>query len=259
MAQTTQPALNDLLAGYLERQTAARAEGLAVFDSGEVALFESGAVQPIDPRLAWEEAVAVERWYGPSLTGPERRSPTNWPQLVAGQEPAVALALCCGNFPQLVRDFHGILQEKDLGKFRPTPSRPITIPELEAWAGKAFSDGAFPRVLLAAGVLRLARQFSILDALLPKLTNIPDPWQRAWENEKAALAWHRGECKEALESWKGQEPSIPVLFNCGMAELFAGNKEGSRQALAKARAGIPETSAWHHLAGLYEALSQRQS
>jgi hypothetical protein len=55
--------------------------------------------------------------------------------------------------------------------------------------------------------------------------------------------------------WQAQEPSIPVLFNRGMAALFLGQTEAAQEALRQAAAGLPETSAWHHLARLYLTLA----
>ena len=55
-----QPKLSELMSRYLEQQANAHAAGLATFDpSGEVTPFEAGPVQPVDPRPAWEGAVAV--------------------------------------------------------------------------------------------------------------------------------------------------------------------------------------------------------
>jgi hypothetical protein len=55
--------------------------------------------------------------------------------------------------------------------------------------------------------------------------------------------------------WQAQEASVPVLFNRGMAALFLGRAAQAREPLTQAVAGLPETSAWHHLAQLYLALA----
>jgi hypothetical protein len=72
---------------------------------------------------------------------------------------------------------------------------------------------------------------------------------------RAALAWHRGEWGRALQMWQDLPDSVPVLFNRGMALLFLGQPARAREALQKASADLPETSAWHHLAQLYLALA----
>src|SRR5947207_978075 len=106
-----QPKLADLLTGFLNRQAEAQAAGLTAFDpAAEVPPYEAGPVQPIDARLAWEEAIAVAAYYRPGLESKTWQAPPHWPTLVAAHEPMVALAFCLGNFPQLVRNFHLILQ-----------------------------------------------------------------------------------------------------------------------------------------------------
>src|SRR5439155_23779777 len=117
-----QPPLEQLLAGYLNRQAAAHAEGTAFAEpAGEVVPFDAGSVQPLDPKLAWTEAVAVLRLWQP--TSPEPAVPPDWPALVAAQEPAAALAFCAGNFPQLVRELQPLLQATDLATLRPAGGR----------------------------------------------------------------------------------------------------------------------------------------
>ena len=53
-----QPKLNDLLTRYLEKQAEAQAVGIASYDS-EVSPYEVGPVQPLDPKLAWDEALTA--------------------------------------------------------------------------------------------------------------------------------------------------------------------------------------------------------
>src|SRR5271166_5406077 len=100
-----QPSLDHLLAGYLRRQAEAHSAGLAVVDpTGEVQPFEAGPVQPIDPKPAWDEAVAAVRLLAPGVETRSWQAPPQWPQLVGAHEPATALAFSLGNFPQLVRN-----------------------------------------------------------------------------------------------------------------------------------------------------------
>src|SRR5271170_1730774 len=97
-----QPSLASLMARHLQRQAAAQANGLAAADSpGEVVPHEVGPVQPIDARPAWQEAIAVAKFYGP-VEATAMQAPPLWPHLVAGQEPVAALPFSLANFPQLV-------------------------------------------------------------------------------------------------------------------------------------------------------------
>src|SRR5581483_5462832 len=96
------PSLAELTARYLQRQTAAREAGITPAESGEVVLFEAAPVPPVDPRTAWDEALDGVRLYSPTKPVPSVQPPPDWSTLVAGQEPAAALAFAAGNFPQLV-------------------------------------------------------------------------------------------------------------------------------------------------------------
>ena len=261
-----QPALADLMARYLSRQADAHAAGLATFDpTGEVMPFEAGPVQPVDPRPAWEEAVAVLPFFraveskaqSPALSTP----PPQWASLVAGHEPAVALAFCVGNYPQLLRNLHLILHRAKLTDLRPqhAPAVPTAglHTGLQEWAKETAARNGFPEALLALGALRLARQFDDAAALVKAHeAQVPAEWRDAWANEKAALAWHRGQGAEALAFWQAQQPSMPVLFNRGMALLFFGKPADARAPLTQAVAQLPEAGAWHHLARLYLTLAR---
>src|SRR5947209_10405970 len=100
--KATHPPLEELFRNYLHRQTAAQGAGLGFADvSGEVVPHEAVPLQPADPQQAWNDALAV----APLLAGKAKvhwQVPPDWPTLVATQEPAVDLAFCLGNFPQMV-------------------------------------------------------------------------------------------------------------------------------------------------------------
>jgi hypothetical protein len=257
---SVQPTMSDLLARLLKDQAAAHADGLAGFEAGaEVQPFEAGPVQPIDAKLAWDEALAAVPYFCPSQTQSKSRrdadswqAPPHWPNLVAAHEPVLDLAFCVGNFPQLVRNFHMVLQKANLTQWKPSPGRPVSAPALEDWARNVTNAQQFPQALVALGALRLANQRDAAAALVAALNAaIPQEWRGAWENEKAALLWQRGETQQARDLWHKQEPTVPVLFNRGMADLFLGNSAAARQSLEVVVLQLPESSAWHHLARLY--------
>jgi hypothetical protein len=262
MSQTPR-SLTELFSQYLHRQIAAQAEGLGLADpDGQVVPHEAVPMQPVDPRLAWEDALAVvhasdtsrkrERREGPSLTLPAREAPPDWPSLVAAQEPGIALAFCIGNFPQMVRNVQPLLAGGDLSALGRVPTRPVNVsPALLQWAN---ATRGYPQLLVAAGVLRLALRFEEAGDLLRSNTEAPAGWQALRANEEAALAWHRGNAEEALALWQVQKTSVPVLFNRGMAALFLERAADARTALSQAVAQLPQTSAWHHLGQLYLAL-----
>jgi hypothetical protein len=253
---TVQPKLTDLLTRYLEKQTGACAVGAAA-SPDEVTAYEAGPVQPIDPKLAWDESLSVIALAGQPVNTRGWKAPPCWSGLVSGHEPVVALAMCVASFPQLVRNFHMILQMTDLTLVKPQAGRPVEAPELTTWADDLAVRKQFPQVLVALGTLRLAKQFEAAATFAHKLdAEVPAVWRTAWDNEKAALAWHAGRADEALAAWRQLAPTVPVLFNRGMAELFLGKPEAAREHLALAVAQLAETSAWHHLGRLYLALAR---
>ena len=252
-----QPKLEDLLARYLNRQVGAHADGLATFDASEVTPYEAGPVQPIDPKPAWDEALAALA-QGQPAEARKLSAPPHWPQLVGSHEPVIALAWCVGNFPQLVRNFQQILHQANLMELRPSGGRPMSAPALNDWAQQIIAKKKFPEGLLALGTLRLAKQFDQADALVTSLDkDVPQSWRAAWTNEQAALAWHRGDAEDARRQWSAAEATLPVRFNRGMAELFLGDAKTARSLLQDVVAQTPETSAWHHLARLYLTLAGR--
>jgi tetratricopeptide (TPR) repeat protein len=249
-----QPKLDDLLAGYLNRQAGAHASGLATFDAAEVIPYEAGPVQPIDPQPAWDEALTALTTEPTEKLAP----PPHWPQLVANHEPVVALAWSTGNFPQLVRSFYTLLHQANLTELRPNGGRPTSAPALEDWARGVAAKKKFPEALLALGALRLAKQFEQADSVLKTAAkNVPTAWRGAWDNEAAALAWHKGDAEAARQLWDAADPSLPVRFNRGMAALFCGDSKTAAAILQDVVNEIPESSAWHHLARLYLTLANR--
>lgn len=257
MSQGTsvQPRLADLLTRYLDRQAEAQALG-AVAQPGEVTPYEAGPVQAVEPRLAWQEALVALRFYGvvPDL-GAWPALP-HWPALVAGHEPEVALPLALGNFPQMVRNFQQLWHRSDLAPPTAGAVVPITAPQLLDWADSAAAKRQFPQMLLAVGGLRLAKQFPAAEAYLRQHDReIPQTWRAGWENEKAALAWHIGESRRARQLWQTLEPTAPVLFNRGVADLFFGQPAPARAAFEAAAARLPESGGWQHLARLYVTLA----
>ncbi len=96
------PALSALFTEYLQGQAAAQAQGLGfAAPVGEVEPYESAPVQPVDPRQAWSDALAAADHFPGAKAA--WTPPDDWPTVVAGQESAVAVAFCLGNFPQMVR------------------------------------------------------------------------------------------------------------------------------------------------------------
>ena len=255
------PPLAALLAGYLRQQKEAHAAGLAATEAGgEVVPYEAGPVQPIDSRTAWEEATAAVRFFTPARDPRGWEPPPHWPTLVAAHEPAASLAFGLGNFPQLVRDLQLVLSVPAPRQIRAGVIRPAAAPLLAEWTAEAGRKGQYPQVLLGLGALRLARLFDEAgDVIQAHDAAVPAAWRPVWDNERAALAWHRGEEDEARALWLAQPASVPVLFNRGMAALFLGLPGEAGPVLQEVVARIPASSSWHHLAQLYLTLAETRS
>lgn len=255
---SVQPSLAEMLTRYLQKRSADQAAGIAGEElTGEVVPFEAAPVQPVEPRLAWTEALAAGRHFNPRLDADSVEAPPDWPMLVAGHEPEMALAFALGNFPQMVRDLHGLVQAKDLTALHPSAGRPTEAGDLERSAAATLKAKQYPQALLALGALRLAKQFDQAEKLLKKHeAEVPPAWRAAFANEKAAFCWHRGQTEEAIKLWKSQPEIAPVVFNRGMAALFLGQPAEARTCLSQAVQLIPDQSAWHHLAKLYIALAE---
>lgn len=252
------PSLSDLLGQYLHEQTKAHERGLGFPDAGdEVVPYDAVPVQATDPRTAWEEALTALRLLGGVGSVGKVAPPPEWTSVLAAQEPATGLAFAAGNFPQLVRDLGRLMQGEGQAPPRPPAGRPVEAAALVEWATAQARTGRFPEVLLAVGLLRLARQYDRAAELLREhRANVPEAWQAACANEEAALAWHQGRFEEAEASWQAQPESAPVWFNRGVAALFAGRAAEARAALNRAVALLPEADAWHHLGRLYLALAE---
>jgi hypothetical protein len=252
-----QPPLSELLAGYLQRQAIAHEAGLAFADIGEVVPHEAAPAQPVDPRLAWSEALGVLPYFHAGFQATAFRAPPDWPTVVATHEPAVALAFCVGNFPQLVRNLQPLLQARELSALRSSTARPMSATALLDWATQTSGKRSFPQVILALSALRLLKQFDRAAELVRQQHgNVPAEWQAAWDNEEAALAWHQGRADEAATCWQAQLASVPVLFNRGMAALFTDRPVEARTCLSGVVDQLPEGGAWHHLGRLYLAMAE---
>jgi tetratricopeptide (TPR) repeat protein len=261
--QPVQPALSDLLVGYLQGQIERHAVGLGNADStGEVVPFEAVPVQPVDAGLAWREAVAVARYYPPQKNGRSSETsawpaPPDWAAAVSSQEPAAALAFSFGNYPQLVRNLQALLTATELSALLPTQASSTANSAVLEWAAASAREQRHPQILLAVGVLRLCRQFDEAAELLRRhQTAAPASWQAACANEEAAVAWHRGQVEEAASLWQKQAPTVPVLFNRGMSSLFLGKPAEARPILTQAVAQLSESDGWHHLGVIYLALAE---
>src|SRR5262245_35177073 len=242
-----QPTLEDLMVRFLATRSDAAAAAVETGES-EGEPHEVAAGFRVDPRAAWLDATTA-LITGGNASAPVVHTPvvqpTEWASLVAQPAAAFAVPMAAGHFPQRVKDLHPLLAKFNPAELRPSGNQPATpgFAGLRNWITK--NGSANP--LVAAGVARTLGDFDTAEKLLA--TNGTD-------NEKAALAWQKGQCAEALAAWDAMPESPAVLFNRGMARLFMGQAAEARVSLGRAIDAIPESSGWHALARLHLAVAE---
>lgn len=246
-----QPSLADLTAAFLTTRSDAAAAAVEPV-GGEVEPHEVAAGFRVEPRTAWADATAT-------LPASPAATPTEWAALVGLPTAVYAVPMAAGNFPQQVKDVAPLL-----GRFTPAALRPSadSVPTpglsgLRTWVAREAKKQTVDSVLLAAGVARAAGDLDWAAELLAGVEAMCAGDDRArWENERAALAWQRGDAADALSRWEALPASPAVLFNRGMALLFLGRATEARKPLTAAIDALPEASGWRDLAELYRTLAE---
>jgi tetratricopeptide (TPR) repeat protein len=257
--KASQPLLPELFKKYLQDKALAQDAGFAASETqGDVVPYSATAAPSVDSKLAWTEARSALSYLAPDGNGASWSVPPDWPSLVSYQTGATAIPFCLGNYPQLVQDYGGLIDE---GFLRPSPSIAAFSfsTKMEAWFVSASWQGNAPCPLMAAALLRLGGHLDRAEKMLSEhRKKMPKEFQAAWSNEAAALSWHRGQLGDATKAWVEQEKSAPIMFNRGLAALAMGQMGKAQGHLSQAIKDLPEDDAWHHLAGVYLALAEFQ-
>ena len=250
-ATTAQPSLADLMASFLACRSDAAAAAVEPAGS-EVEPHEVAAGFRVEPRTAWADATAT-------LSNTPAATPTEWATLVGLPVAVYAVPMAAGNFPQRVKDVSLLMARFDPAALRPSAgSLPAPgLSGLRTWVVREAKKRTAASALLAAGVARAAGELDWAAELLADAEALCTGDDRGrWENERAALAWHRGDAAEALARWEAMTDSPAVRFNRGMALLFLGRSAEARAALTAAIELLPEGSGWRDLAELYRTLAE---
>jgi hypothetical protein len=245
------PSLGELFTRYLSDTNA----GAVDSRPGLVETYDSGMRHPVDAQLAWQGALA-------SLTaiagqGASFEKPSEWAALVQALESRPAVAMAAGNYPQLLRDLPGLLHADRLAELLQPPNPVHELSGLATWAAR-ISKSSFAGRMLAAGVSRLAGQFDAASQCLLDEQKLSACESQILLNERAALAWHRGDREAAVQLWKQLPVSAVGQFNLGMAGLF----DKPAQALPLLQSActlLAEEDPWRHLAGIYLALAEMRA
>lgn len=230
-----QPTLADLTARFLARPA-------EVDTASAVEPHEMPAGFATEPQTAWSETIAIVKLLGSKDFS--LKSPVDWAGYVRQSATEYFLPMALGHFPQQVRNVTGLIEGTVDAK----------RPESRGWT---TGSGSFANLLLAAASARLAANFDearrLLDAAESLSTHADQNALLA--NERAALAWQRGDRATAETIWNSLSDSGPIAFNRGLAALAEGRKVDASKWLKMATQLLPEASGWHHLAQLYLALS----
>jgi tetratricopeptide (TPR) repeat protein len=254
--KANQPLLAELFKKYLQDKARAQEAGYFALEAqGDVVPYGATATPAVDSKLAWTEARSALSYLAPGDSA-LWSVPPDWSNLVSYQTGATAIPFCLGNYPQLVQDYGGLIDE---GFLRPSPSLAAFSfsQRMEAWFGSASwqNNGACP--LMAAALLRLGGHLDRAEKMLSEhKKTMPKEFQAAWSNEAAALSWQHGQLGDAAKSWSEQKKSAPVMFNRGLLALAMGQMDNAQGYLRQAITDLPEDDAWHHLAGVYLALAE---
>src|SRR5437667_438099 len=74
--------LAEILARYFHGQAEIHEAGLATMPGGEVVPHEAAPTLPADPKLAWEESLAILPFYAAKADKKSLKPPPDWPALV---------------------------------------------------------------------------------------------------------------------------------------------------------------------------------
>jgi hypothetical protein len=250
----SQPSLAALTARFLDRQSR---------DPGPDPDWCSTGVEPheaasgfrTDARMTWAEAVTAITVGGAVTVLPP--SPAAWGVLTRQLPARFAVALCVGNYPQLLGDVSRLVSEPDLSRLAgrsESGDHQVDASGLRPADRGGKSDREFATLLTAAGH-RLSGDFAAADKLLSdKEPENESRWRAVWENERAAVLWESGQLADALAAWRNLPDGAIKAYNLGMAELFTGHPERAKPHLTSACALLPESSGWNHMARLYLTL-----
>ena len=255
----TPPSLTDLMVRFMNRPVDAASIEAEAGALGEVEPHEVSVGFRADPRLAWNEGLAVLTAIG-TKESVSASAPSDWAAVVVRQEAVATQPFALASYPQRVRDLTALLQAKDLAKLRPSGENRPAVASLRSWATKQVEKSTPVQALMAAAVLRAAHDFEQAEIILNGVRDkVSESLRHAFTNEEAALKWQKGHAEQALALWESLPESPTSLFNRGMATLFLGQSIKARELLKKAVDQLPESDGWHHLGSLYLALAEMRS
>ena len=243
---TAVPTLRDLLANYLEQ--AAQQPALPVSD---VEPHQAEVFTWAEPQTYWPQAVRAGQLLLPTVSWQtEKRPVADWARKVRDHGPQRVVTFCLGHVPQLLADVTPLLTQ---GRSA------LQAPQARADAGPAPETAprgaTVAEQLVRAACLRMGGHFKAAEETLSALTAAAGTdLALLLTNERAALAWQRGDVVGASKLWSAHAELPVFAFNLGLAALCQGDVNAATTHLRKAAAALPDSDPWHHLAQVYLTL-----
>lgn len=247
------PTLQELLAKYLAQSAEA-----PVLPISEVEPHQAALPAWTEPRAVWGEALRTASWLIPPGYDEEFRYGKlavnqAWAKLLSESGTQGAVTFCLGHVPQLLYDVTPLLT-----KGRTALKLPETRPDAgPASEGSLKKNASLAEKFLHAACLRMTGHFKAAEQQLTALATEAGPeYTLLLTNEKAALAWQRGDVKAAVQMWSTHAEQPVFAFNLGLAGLCQGDVTTAATHLKKAAGALPESDPWHHLAQVYLTLAE---
>jgi tetratricopeptide (TPR) repeat protein len=199
----------------------------------------------------WAETTAIFRVLG--LKAERVAAPPEWATFVALDEVSLA-PFAAGFAPQRLRQPADLLQANLHHSQR--FANHAGLGNLRTWIRKSLKSQSATQLLLAAGIATALGDWSdAQDCLAAAEKLCVKEWAAAWQNQKAALLWRKGEHQAAKAIWEKLTHHGLRSFNLGLANWQLGNTAEGVKLLEEAGDALPEHSGWSHLARLYATLA----
>jgi hypothetical protein len=210
-----------------------------------------------DTLTTWAEAVAAAR-IGAGLTDTPPAS-ASWGRVSRQLPSRSAVAMCVGNFPQLLGDLSRLFAEPGLSHHAKTTTGGTGPGASDILSSdRALKYSPEWAILLNAAGFRLSGDFASAEATLrASESKFTGRWQSVFQNELAAILWDSGRYEDAISAWRQLPDETLKAFNLGMAALFTGHTATAKDHLTRASQLIPETSGWNHISRIYLALCEK--
>jgi hypothetical protein len=242
------PTLQELLAKYLAQSAEA-----PVLPVSEVEPHQAALPAWTEPRAVWGEALRTAQLLLPAQAAWQCEVSAAWAKLLGESGTQGAVTFCLGHVPQLLYDVTPLLTKGRQALKLPEP-RPDAGPAPE---GSLTKNASLPEKFLHTACLRMAGHFAAAEQQLMALAKEGgSEYALLLANERAALAWQRGDVKAAVQLWSTRAEQPVFAFNLGLAALCQGDVTTAATHLKKAAGALPESDPWHHLAHVYLTLAE---